>query len=421
MKFTMRRLHGSLIGLNALLVSCGTAPPIGSEYTEAPGSARSDHSDESMNEAGSVEPTLDPGVSRAIKAGLDWLRRHQDADGKWDCDDFAKHTYSEGDALDDSVGAGNPTHDVGVTGLALLALIAGDSGPHSDEDLDRIRRAAEWLCIQQHPDTGLIPMRASHEYIYDQAIATWALARAEALVELPPYPDEYGPISIPDGVRLGVRYLESHRNPTAAWRYEPQDGQNDTSVTTWCLLALAAARQGGHAVDQAGFDRAADWVDSVTAPETGRIGYISRGDGIARRPGKHELRFPRERSESATAAGLCVQSLTGRFTDESVLARSLELVASKPPIWDPTAAKIDFVAWFLGTRALRLFGGAHSEDWEWKLTATLTGNQHGPGDRSTAGSWDPLGPWGEDGGRVMATALGVMSLQARFDVRPLER
>ncbi|MHC5042557.1 MAG: hypothetical protein ACYTGI_09310 [Planctomycetota bacterium] len=56
--------------------------------------------------------------------GLKWLADHQDVrdDGRWDCDDFMKH-----DPADDKCdGPGSALHDIGVSGLALLAFLGAD-------------------------------------------------------------------------------------------------------------------------------------------------------------------------------------------------------------------------------------------------------------------------------------------------------
>ena len=44
-----------------------------------------------------------------------------------------------------------------------------------------------------------------------------------------------------------------------------------------------------------------------------------------------------------------------------------------------------------------------------------TENQHADGSR--LGSWDPIGPWGPDGGRVYSTAVMTLALQIahRYD------
>ena len=43
----------------------------------------------------------------------------------------------------------------------------------------------------------------------------------------------------------GINYLESHRNPYGVWRYQPRDNDNDSSVTSWCIHAYAAAKRAG--------------------------------------------------------------------------------------------------------------------------------------------------------------------------------
>src|SRR5690606_9872257 len=58
-------------------------------------------------------------TARAIEDALKWLKDHQDEDGKWDTDEFMKHDVN-GAPCD---GPGNPVHDVGITGLALLAFL----------------------------------------------------------------------------------------------------------------------------------------------------------------------------------------------------------------------------------------------------------------------------------------------------------
>ena len=59
----------------------------------------------------------------AIEAALEWLKNHQDEDGKWDADEFMRHDV-EGVPCD---GPGHAVHDVGLTGLALLAFLGDGS------------------------------------------------------------------------------------------------------------------------------------------------------------------------------------------------------------------------------------------------------------------------------------------------------
>ena len=54
-------------------------------------------------------------------------------------------------------------------------------------------------------------------------------------------------------------------------------------------------------------------------------------------------------------------------------------------------------------------GGAPWHQWFEKLKPAVTGAQCRDGNQQ--GSWDPVDPWGHDGGRVYATALMDLCLQ----------
>src|SRR5262249_44495546 len=62
-----------------------------------------------------------PATAEAIDRALDWLAAHQSPDGSWDCDGFAKSCGKLG--ANACSGPGGANHDVGVTGLALLAFL----------------------------------------------------------------------------------------------------------------------------------------------------------------------------------------------------------------------------------------------------------------------------------------------------------
>jgi hypothetical protein len=65
--------------------------------------------------------------------------------------------------------------------------------------------------------------------------------------------------------------------------------------------------------------------------------------------------------------------------------------------------------WYFGTHALSLVGDPAWTRWRKAIRKTLIENQHMLGCR--AGSFDPIGPWGEDGGRVYSTALMILTLE----------
>ena len=212
-----------------------------------------------------------------------------------------------------------------------------------------------------------------------------------------------------ESAELAVRYIEQARNRNLAWRYEPRGGDNDTSVTVWCVEALAAARAAGIDVDAAAWRGALAWVDSATG-EFGRVGYDTRG-GLPSRPEKAGERFPPERSESMTAAGILVRVLAREQPrKEDLVARGVKLIMNQPPTWVPESGTIDMYYWRCATRALRLAGSGEWPRWKGLVQPVCLRWQVPASGAHNAGSWDPVDPWGEDGGRVYATAMMTLAL-----------
>jgi hypothetical protein len=55
-------------------------------------------------------------------------------------------------------------------------------------------------------------------------------------------------------------------------------------------------------------------------------------------------------------------------------------------------------------------GGESWTTWNGAMKAAVVANQRPRDAGPAAGSWDPVDAWGEDGGRVYATALMVLCL-----------
>jgi hypothetical protein len=341
-------------------------------------------------------PSPSPPAAADWKGGVDralhWLRTHQDDDGKWDCDGFMKHDR-DGEPCS---GPGNAVHDVGVTGLALLAFLGSGSTMRSGPYQDNIKKGVFWLKEQQQ-ENGLFGTNASHDFIYDHAIATYAMSEAFGLSSYQ---------LLKPTVQKGLDYLESHRNPFAVWRYQPRDGDNDTSVTTWAVLAFESGEFFGLQVNKEAQRIALIWYDQVTGPD-GRAGYTKQGERSSRMPGDHALRHPVERGEAMTAAAMYGRMMLGQVPKTTpVLKSGADVLMARLPRWSP--GSVDAVYWYFGTSAMYQFGGQRWDVWRDALKAALA-NQctEGP----AAGSWEPIGVWDEVGGRVFVTALHAMTLQ----------
>ncbi len=345
----------------------------------------------------------------AIDAGLKWLANHQDEDGKWDCDGFMKHDDATSEICD---GPGNPVHDVGVTGLALLAFLGDGSTMRQGPYQENIKKGVNWLRKQQQ-ETGLFGTNASHDFVYDHAIAAYAMCEAYGL-------SKYRLLK--KAAQKGINYLESHRNPYSVWRYQPRDNDNDISVTGWCIMAYESGEFFELQINKSALDLCATFLDQVSDP-TGAHGYTKQGEKSSRKPGDHGTKFPIEKGEALTAVGLFCRFFMNQDPKETpIMKASADLLRSKPPVWDEKSGSIDHYYWYYATYALFQYGGAHWNDWKKKLETSVVKHQHREAtQKNLLGSWDPIGAWGEDGGRVYSTAILVLTLEAYYRYSRLVR
>ena len=345
------------------------------------------------------------GTEQALREALDWLAAHQGPDGSWDADGFATECGEIG--AGECGGKGQATHDVGVTGLALLALMGDGHTTDRGRYRDTVRSGVAWLYRQQDRHTGSIGEEVSHDHVYDHAIATLAVCEA--------YYFGRSPLA-KEAAQGAVDYIHRARNPYGAWRYDvPPIGDNDTSVTGWMMFALAAARDAGLRVDEAALQAGLDWIDEVT-DGSGRVGY-DRLEGLSSRTPANEA-WPRDKGEAMTAVGLLCRLFVGRDLERTrrdgrpILQLQADLLARKPPVWDESGKGCDMYYWYYGTYAMFQIGGDPWRKWNAAMKSAVVEHQRRQGDAK--GSWDPVGPWGYSGGRVYSTALMTLCLEVYF-------
>ncbi len=333
---------------------------------------------------------------KAVDAALDWLVRHQGTDGLWSSHGFSKACL--GSTCGDP---GIALYGVGVSGLALLALL-GRGAPAGDAAGAAATRGLDVLVAVQDAEGCYGPRTTAH-FLYSHAIALAAVAEAAALTGSPP---------LLASATRGAAFLEAARNPYRGWRYGVRPQDNDTSVTAWASMGMVAAGFAGIPVDHEAPAGVGDLLALLTSPD-GRVGYTVRGNGPAR-PTELMAKFPAEKSESMSAAGHLTRLWLGLppFADGRT-ARGVERVAALLPAWDASGG-LDQYFWHWATLLLFQEGGKDWERWQGALVPALVGAQHGEKEECRRGSWDARDPWGPDGGRVYATAMAALALEAPY-------
>lgn len=334
---------------------------------------------------GAPSDALLTSARQAVAAASTWLRENQRADGAF---------------ADDA----RPNHTTGLTALAVLALMADPA--ESEANASAIRRGVGWLQARADAE-GRLTRPVVQQYMYEHAYATLALlhyARRN---------DDDAALAV---ARRGVDFILRARNPYMGWRYGVRDGDNDTSVTALMVHVLDQAADAGIEVDDGAFRGAANWVEKMRGAEVGRIGYINRG-GSAPRTMESIDRFPSDMSEAPTAMGIHTLAICAeRLGEEPDLRKSANVVTATLPSWDEDAGSIDLYYWYWGTLAMEHAGGAHWNAWRANLIPALTDHQRSD-ETGERGSWDPVGAWGVEGGRIYSTAVSSMALANSLGTR----
>ncbi len=351
-----------------------------------------------------------------VENALNWLAAHQSPSGAWEAGGFDKwcdhKPVSQGPD-----GLGKPgMYDPGVTGLALCAFLgAGYTNRGNHHFSHVVARGLQYLKNVQDPE-GCFGPRQSQHFIYNHATASLAMVEAYGMTESPIFKRS---------AQKALDFIALARNPYFAWRYGVKPGDNDTSCSGWMMMALKsaklidadAARRGKPApllIDEDAFDGVRAWVDQMT-DQYGRTGYVQRGGPPARPLGLID-KFPGDKSESMTGVGMLARIFTGEDPRKSeVIRKGAEICSKLLPTWNPNDGSIDMYYWYYATLAMYQVGGAQWDAWNKALKPAVIDSQRQDTDYCMyKGSWDPIGPWGPDGGRVYSTALLSMCLEVYY-------
>ncbi|MCY3017724.1 MAG: terpene cyclase/mutase family protein [Planctomycetota bacterium] len=341
------------------------------------------------------------GGSRATESGVDaalrWLAYHQEADGHWD----AKKYGAE------------PKTDTACTGFALLAFLGAGHTEKVGEYKGNVQRAVAWLKSKQDAD-GLIwdtsDDNAGHRAKgYPGAIATLSMAEAAGMANVP---------DTRAAAQKAINYCtEKHQqgegSDKGGWRYGPKM-EPDLSVSGWFIMALKSAKVAGLNVNPGSFDGAIKFLDTVEKKDAGG----GSGYGPASR---YWYMANNEHGQTAHRLG-AIGNLARQFLGwkKEDLQSSVEWFVTKGgvPAWGANGESVDLYYWYYGTLCVFQQGGDIWKRWNDSMKAALTANQCKQGDE--AGSWNPVGEFSGEWGRVGQTAIGCLCLEVYYRYQQLQ-
>ncbi len=322
-------------------------------------------------------------VREMYDAGIRYLLKTQDASGVW------------------KDGQSGP----GVTGMAVMVLLASGEDPNFGPYREPLRRALRSMITAQDPDTGFLGGNTGHDSMYQHGFGMLALAESYGAVDDRGLwgTDDAGQRSrrrsIGQALELAVRcaVTSAKRNPLGAWRYSPDAKDADTSVTGAVLMGLLAARNAGIEVPDETIVRACKYVRSMTGPN-GQVGYSgSPGGG----------------SDAVTSIAVLVLSIA-RQKDTPEFKRALQYLKGRSRD-NAQSAMEGYPTYTRYYRAQALFQGDVDawDKWNMGLVRELKSMQ------GRDGSFAGFANRGGGFGGTVDTSLALLALAVNFKFKPI--
>jgi len=320
-----------------------------------------------------------PASEAAVERGLAWLAKHQLPNGSWhfdltksDCQGMCRH-------------AGNHHSTTAATGIALLPFLGAGYTHRSGPYQEVVQKGLNYLKSRMLTTPHGGDLRQGT--MYSQGIAAIALCEAYGMTNDP---------HLREAAQAAIDYIVwAQDQQGGGWRYAPGE-VGDTTVTGWQLMALKSAQMAYLRVPTNVFPKVSRFLNVVQAEGGARYGYMT--------PGKEP---------TTTAIGLLCRMYLGWEMDSSPLRMGVKFLAEHGP------SRNDMYFNYYAMQVMHHHGGPDWEPWNEKMRDYLIETQATQGHES--GSWYFRNRHTDPGGRLLITAMAVMTLEVYYRYMPLYR
>jgi hypothetical protein len=198
---------------------------------------------------------------------------------------------------------------------------------------------------------------------------------------------------------LRAQKVQKSEQNRGGWRYTPDAGDSDMSVTVWQTMALRAANNAGIDVPREAIDEAVKYIKRCYDPDDknhrarmGGFGYTGRG-----------------RELSTTAEGMLALQVCGEYESDEVKGASERLLKESVKQGD----KWFYYTAYYYAQGMYQRGGTHAVEGKKKIAEVLLPLQ------SREGWWEAPGHEEKQAGKVYATSLAVLSLAVKNHFLPI--
>lgn len=293
----------------------------------------------------------------------------------------------------------NVRSDTTMTSLAILALAAmGHQPADPSPEGKAMKFALDYVLEKGKQEADGYYGKEDGSRMYGHGITTLMLAEMLGMGA-----DAKQDAQIRESCRKAIDLiLRAQRVPKndanrGGWRYTPDAGDSDMSVTCWQTMALRAAKNAGMDVPKESIDLAVRYIKRLydpgdKRPGSGGFGYSGRGREI-----------------STTAEGVLALQVCGDYDGEEVLSACERLLKS--------GIKRD-ERWFYYTayyfaQGMYQRGEKYAVEGKKAVADVLLPLQ------SAQGWWEGRGGEERQGGKIYATSLAVLALAVKNHYLPI--
>lgn len=199
---------------------------------------------------------------------------------------------------------------------------------------------------------------------------------------------------------LRAQKMPKNDNNRGGWRYTPDSGESDMSITVWQTMALRAAKNAGIDVPKEAIEEAIGYIKRCYAPDpdspngvpSGGFGYTGRG-----------------RELSTTAEGMLALQVCGEYESVEVLGASERLLREGIR---PGEKWFYYLAYYYA-QGMYQRGGKHAEEGKRAVAEALLPLQNGEG------FWEGRGSEERQGGKIYSTSMAILALAVKNHYLPI--
>ncbi len=313
--------------------------------------------------------TLDAELDAAVERGLAFLARQQRRDGSFE--------------------GGGPR--VAMAGLSLMAFLSAGHTPDAGRYGLVVRNAIDYL-IEQAPKDGYFGA-VDGSRMYGHGIVTLALAEAYGVEVDAQRRRRMRPIvERAIQVILDAQNVKKGEAHAGGWRYNPDSGDSDLSLSGWNALALRAAQNTGIDVPAEPIERAVQYVLRC---------YHVQQQGFCYQPG---------REPNAAMTGVGVLNLRLLTTRDYPVVEQARRRLAEVKINQDTRYPC-YTAYYVTQAAFQLGDPTWSSAWG-PIRQRLLETQ------LEDGGW-PVSHTGEEPGRIYSTSMSILTLTVPYRLLPI--